>query len=39
MDCDEALATIAALRRETAYGDKRSPESKEQCDFVRAWVR
>ena len=39
MDCDEALATIATLRRETAYGDKRSPESDEQCDFVRAWVR
>jgi len=39
MDCDEALATIAALRRETAYGDKRSPESDEQCDFVRAWLR
>jgi hypothetical protein len=37
--CDEALATIAALRRETAYGDKRSPESDEQCDFVRAWLR
>ena len=39
MDCDEALATIAALRRETAYGVKRSPESDEQCDFVRAWAR
>jgi len=39
MDCDEALATIAALRRETAYGAKRSPESDEQHDFVRAWLR
>ena len=39
MDCDEALAAIAALRRETAYGDKRSPESDEQRDFVRAWLR
>jgi hypothetical protein len=39
MGCEEALATIAALRRETAYGDKRSPESDEQCDFVRAWLR
>jgi hypothetical protein len=39
MDCDEALAAIAALRRETAYGDKRSPESDEQCDFVRGWLR
>jgi len=39
MDCEEALTTIATLRRETAYGDKRSPESDEQCDFVRAWLR
>jgi hypothetical protein len=39
MDCDRALATIAALRRETAYGDRRSPESEEQCDMVRAWRR
>ena len=37
MDCEEALATIAALRRETAYGDRPSPESDEQRDFVRAW--
>jgi hypothetical protein len=39
MDCEEALATIAGLRRETAYGEKLSPESDEQCDFVRAWPR
>jgi hypothetical protein len=37
MDCDQALATIAALRRETAYGDRPSPESDEQRDMVRAW--
>jgi rhodanese/phosphatase family protein len=37
MDPEEALATIAALRRETAYGERPSPESAEQCDFVRAW--
>jgi len=37
MACHEALATIAALRRETAYGDRRSPESDEQCDMVRGW--
>lgn len=37
MDCKEALATIAALRRETAYGQRPSPESDEQRDFVRAW--
>lgn len=39
MDCDEALAAIAALRRDTSYGDRRSPESDEQRDFVRAWLR
>jgi hypothetical protein len=37
LGCDEALATIGALRRETAYGDRPSPESAEQCDMVRAW--
>lgn len=39
MDCDDALATIAALRRETAYGQRPSPESDEQRAFVRAWAR
>jgi protein-tyrosine phosphatase len=37
MDCEDALATIAALRRETAYGERPSPESDEQREFVRAW--
>jgi len=39
MDWERALATIAALRHETAYGEKRSPESDEQHDFVRIWLR
>jgi hypothetical protein len=37
MAAEEALATIAALRRETAYGERPSPESDEQREFVRAW--
>jgi hypothetical protein len=37
MDCEDALATIASLRRETAYGERPSPESDEQREFVRAW--
>jgi hypothetical protein len=37
MDAEEALATIAALRRETAYGERPSPESDEQREFVRNW--
>ncbi len=36
---DDALSTIAALRRETAYGDRRSPESDEQWAMVRGWRR
>ncbi len=39
MNCEDALATIAALRRETAYGERPSPESEEQRDMVRAWRR
>jgi len=39
MDGEEALATIAALRRETAYGERRSPESDEQWAMVRGWRR
>ena len=37
MDAGDALATIAALRRETAYGDRPSPESDEQWAMVRGW--
>jgi hypothetical protein len=39
LEPDDALATIAALRRETAYGDRRSPESDEQWAMVRGWRR
>jgi hypothetical protein len=39
MDAEQALRTIAALRRETAYGERRSPETDEQCALVRAWPR
>jgi protein-tyrosine phosphatase len=37
MDADDALARIAELRRETAYGDRRSPETDEQWAMVRGW--
>lgn len=39
LDCEQALATIAALRRETAYGERPSPESEEQRELVRRWRR
>jgi Polymorphic toxin system, DSP-PTPase phosphatase len=39
LDCEEALARIADLRRETAYGERRSPESDEQWAMVRSWRR
>jgi hypothetical protein len=37
MDADEALATIAQLRRATAYGERRSPETDEQWAMVLGW--
>jgi protein-tyrosine phosphatase len=34
---DEALTRVRTLRWGTPVGWKRSPETDEQCDFVRAW--
>jgi hypothetical protein len=35
----EALAAIAELRRQTAYGERRSPETDEQWAMVLGWRR
>jgi protein-tyrosine phosphatase len=35
---EDALTTIARLRRGEETGSKASPETVEQCDMVRAWA-
>ena len=36
---DSVLDELAALRADTQRGQKRSPETEDQRDLVRAWVR
>ena len=38
MDCDQLLAAIAALREGTRKAQRRSPESDEQVEVLRAWL-
>ena len=38
MDCDQLLAAIAALREGTRKARRRSPESDEQVEVLRAWL-
>jgi hypothetical protein len=39
MPAEEALEKVQTLRWRAADGRTRSPETDEQCDFVRAWKR